>query len=216
MTGVVDEDPFAPPIADVVARVTGVRLASRMDRLGAFGVDAVSQSLVVGVAYTISATSGKLVELDANQEWSALETIGFIIGTHPLSWMLVSAFIGINVFTVTKYGATLGKLALGIHVARSDGERAGFWRILLLRTALWWLIIALVEVLCEFADAPGATLSVPSNLVWFIGVLMIFGPSRRCAYDYLAGTIVVRANRASTSKPNTSPAQSPTPARDSA
>lgn len=42
-------------------------------------------------------------------------------------------------------------------------------------------------------DVAGLFFSLAASLLWLIDVLFIFGPTRRCLHDYLAGTHVVRA-----------------------
>jgi uncharacterized RDD family membrane protein YckC len=79
---------------------------------------------------------------------------------------------------VHRNGQSIGKKCLGIKDVRTDGSRAGFGRIFGLRY--------LVNTLLTMIPLIGSFYAL-------VDVLMIFGSAKRCAHDYIADTIVVRA-----------------------
>ena len=112
----------------------------------------------------------------------------------PITLMLVLAVVGANVYTLATRSASLGKVMIGIHIARPSGEPAGFWRIVILRSWVWGLAIQLADKIGAAAGLDAGEeyeLTLGTGL-WLVGVLFIFGSARRCLYDYLADTIVVR------------------------
>ncbi|MBL8766077.1 MAG: RDD family protein [Planctomycetes bacterium] len=183
-------DPFAPPRTNVEAESTGIELAGRGQRLIAATLDAVVVGLVVLIAGLITAWSASSSNADA-----PLELESFIRHGGPITLMLLLAVAGANVFTLATRSATLGKVMVGIHVARPNGDPAGFWRILVLRSWVWGFAIRMADKIGAAVDFDrGEEYGVTAgNALWLIGVLFIFlGSSRRCLYDYLADTIVVR------------------------
>ena len=66
-------------------------------------------------------------------------------------------------------------------VSHNTGERASFWRLVLVR-ALFFPLLFLIVV-------------PPVALLPLVDHLTIFGKSRRCVHDYVAGTDVVTATR---------------------
>jgi uncharacterized RDD family membrane protein YckC len=82
----------------------------------------------------------------------------------------------INLWTVHRYRASIGKLALKIRMVRSDGAEAELWRIVFLRGLPQWVVSAIPFV----------------NLLNLVDVLFVFGKARRCVHDYIADTIVVK------------------------
>ncbi|MFZ2990861.1 RDD family protein [Ideonella sp.] len=73
---------------------------------------------------------------------------------------------------------TIGKFALGIRIVRVDGGHANIGRTLGLR-----LLVITALSLIPFVG----------QLIGTIDALMIFGKSRRCLHDLIAGTVVVKA-----------------------
>ena len=88
----------------------------------------------------------------------------------------MAAVGAVNLWTVHRWRASLGKLALGIRMVRKDGSEAELWRIVFLR----WL-------------PQGVLSAIPiANMLTLVDALFIFGSARRCVHDYIADTIVVR------------------------
>lgn len=182
-------DPFAPPQASVEIEDTGIALAGRGQRLLAAILDVTTIGIVVVIAGFIAAWSASSSDGDV-----ALTVEQVVRHMGPFTLMLVLAVVGANVFTLATRSASLGKVMIGIHIARPNGERAGFWRIVILRSWVWGLAIHL-------ADKVGAAVGLDAGEeyeltlgtgLWLVGVLFIFGSARRCLHDYLADTIVVR------------------------
>lgn len=79
---------------------------------------------------------------------------------------------------ISTTGQSLGKRWMGIRIVKLYGEPLGFVSGVLVRS---WVV-----------QLVGA-IPVVGGLVGLLNVLMIFGDSRRCLHDHLAGTVVVEA-----------------------
>ena len=88
-----------------------------------------------------------------------------------LAWCVITAWF------VATNGQSVGKRIVGIKVVRTDGSRASFARIVLLRNVVSGLptLFPYVGLLYQLIDP-----------------LFIYQESRRCLHDMLADTIVVR------------------------
>jgi uncharacterized RDD family membrane protein YckC len=141
--------PYAPPKATLEdAAPPPVELAARSARLGAAVIDTVALG---GAAF-----------------FGAL--------FHPAGLFAGMAAVGaINLWTLHRARASLGKLALSLRVVRTDGTEAELWRIVLLR----WLPTGLIGFI------PGL------NLLNLVDVLFIFRGDRRCVHDLIADTVVI-------------------------
>jgi uncharacterized RDD family membrane protein YckC len=84
----------------------------------------------------------------------------------------------ITTWLVAKNGQSIGKRLVGIKVVRTDGSRASFARIFLLRNVVNSLPNLLPYV---------------GWLYQLIDPLLIYQDSRQCLHDRIADTIVVRA-----------------------
>jgi len=94
-----------------------------------------------------------------------------------LIWCVITAWL------VATNGQSIGKRLVGIKVVRTDGSRASFARIFLLRNVVNGLpnLLPYVGWLYQLADP-----------------LLIYQDSRRCIHDLIADTTVVRcASKAS-------------------
>jgi len=88
---------------------------------------------------------------------------------------------GINLWMMQRYRATIGKRVLKIRMVRADGSEAGIARLVFLRGLPQWILSGLGNY-------------VPFvGLLSLIDVLFVFGNRRRCVHDYIADTIVVKA-----------------------
>jgi uncharacterized RDD family membrane protein YckC len=94
----------------------------------------------------------------------------------PLSlYISVTAFALIDTVLLVLRGQTIGKRIVGIYIARSDGARASFGRVVLMRSFLP-SVLALLPYLGVF---------------WlFLDHLWALGPERRAVHDRLADTAV--------------------------
>ena len=102
------------------------------------------------------------------------------LGRGILSVIVVIAFvavIGINLRLLYLYGATIGKRVVKIRVTRTDGSDASLVRLVFVRGLPQWVLSAIPLL----------------NLLTLVDVLYIFGAARRCVHDYIADTIVVKA-----------------------
>jgi uncharacterized RDD family membrane protein YckC len=87
-------------------------------------------------------------------------------------WSIVTTWL------VATNGQSIGKRLVGIKVVRTDGSRASFARIFLLRNV--------VNSLPNFLPYVGW-------LYQLIDPMLIYQESRQCLHDRIADTIVVRA-----------------------
>lgn len=96
-------------------------------------------------------------------------TVVTLVGT--VVWCVITAWL------VAANGQSIGKRLVGIKVVRSDGSRASFARIFLLRNVVNGLpnLLPYVGWLYQLVDP-----------------LFIYQDSRRCLHDMIADTIVVR------------------------
>ena len=92
------------------------------------------------------------------------------------------AFVGaVNLWMLHRYRASIGKKALKIRMVRTDGSDAGLARLVFMRGLPQWIVSGLGN-------------AVPLlTVLSFVDVLFIFGSARRCVHDYIADTIVVKA-----------------------
>jgi uncharacterized RDD family membrane protein YckC len=93
------------------------------------------------------------------------------IGAIMIVAAIVMPWLYWAVLESRSFGATLGKLALGIKVTKVDGSRAGFWRS---SARFWARILALL---------------IPFHLGF---LMMSFTERKQALYDLIAKTIVVR------------------------
>ena len=146
--------------------------------LGARGLARILDALVVAIPYSLVAS---IVLLVVNGTDSGTETMeptarSYVVVMVPL---LVLAVLYETVAT-TLWGQTLGKLAIGIRVARQVNGRC----------PLWWESALRIGLPTVVAAVP-----LPLALAVAIGLFTTagFDPMRRNITDRAAGTVVVRA-----------------------
>ncbi len=127
--------------------------AGRLHRFAAFIIDAIVISVVIVVLDAVD-----IIDLGnpsaTDQVLEAVISFGYYI-------LLTAAF-----------GATLGKMALGITVVDENGQRAGFFKVLIRETIG----------------------KIVSGLVLFLGFIWIlFDGNRQGWHDKIGGTFVVKA-----------------------
>lgn len=101
-----------------------------------------------------------------------------------LGYLLLLGVINFALFAVLNRtllrdkGQTIGKKVMKIRIQDLDGKTPCFSELLFKRYAYYFLI---------------GYVPVVGGLISILGVLFIFGKSRRCVHDYIASTQVVRA-----------------------
>ena len=127
--------------------------AGRLHRFAAFIIDAIVISVVIVV----------------------LDALGVIdIGEPSATDQVLEAVIsfGYYILLTAAFGATLGKMALGMRVVDESGQRAGFLRVLVRETIG----------------------KIVSAIVLFLGYIWIlFDDKRQGWHDKIGGTFVVKA-----------------------
>jgi uncharacterized RDD family membrane protein YckC len=161
-------------------------LAERGARLLAATLDelillAISLPMIIGAMPAMVALVGGAVGGEADVE--SLDTMSVLramVG-GPGTTITVLALIAwciITAWLVATNGQSIGKRLVGIKVVRTDGSRASFARIFLLRNVVNGLPNLLPYV---------------GWLYQLIDPLLIYQESRQCLHDRIADTIVVRA-----------------------
>ena len=145
-------------------------------------------------------------EIEAATRWSRLAArfIDYLVWFAPLAFIffpclgpivLVLGWLGIltaQIWLLVTRAQTIGKKAMDIYIMRTDGAIPHIgW--LLVREFAIPLVVGLLQYMAQVNhDIAGLFFSVVASLLWLIDTLLIFGPTRRCLHDYLAGTHVVK------------------------
>ncbi|MBW8756196.1 MAG: RDD family protein [Burkholderiales bacterium] len=185
MSGVIEQNRFAPPRADVedsIEAEAGLVEAGRGERFLAALIDGLVPTIVV-IAILVA------VAIPAYENYQQQHVPGIApppLGsghhvTSTLAWLGGFALLGYFIYSaalVYLYGQTFGKRAMGIRVVRTDGSRVAFSRFIFLR----WLPIAMIG-------------SIPfvGWIASLLDPLLIFRESRLCLHDDIASTRVVTA-----------------------
>lgn len=153
-------------------------LAATLDELILF---AISLPMIIGampaMVALVSGAVGGAADVESLDTMTVLRAMmsgpGIIITVLALiAWCIVTAWL------VATNGQSIGKRLVGIKVVRTDGSRASFARIFLLRNVVNGLPNLLPYV---------------GWLYQLIDPLLIYQESRQCLHDKIADTIVVRA-----------------------
>lgn len=147
--------------------------------LGARGLARIIDTLVIGIPYfgvafvvMLIASGGDSAEAEAVE----VTTRGWVTLWGPLAAILLVY----ETLTVSRWGQTLGKLVVGIRVARQANGRCPLWWEAALRIGLVAVVLVIPHQLA---------LAVAMGLFTTAG----FDPMRRNLTDRAAGTVVVRA-----------------------
>lgn len=166
-------DPYAAPKTNVwmpeVAGAEGPVKAERLTRLGAHLLDSLFFFLSLMTLFLTTVLSAAPTDSSDGAEVTGVAVLGIAIGS-----LLVLAFCIVQLVLLARSGQTLGKKLLRIRIVRKDGSPASFGRIFGLRILLTWVLGLL-------------------PLFSLIDFCFIFGEEKRCVYDLIADTIVVRA-----------------------
>jgi uncharacterized RDD family membrane protein YckC len=159
MASVPNSGPAAPPPPawDASSTAQPVAYGGFWIRLVAYIIDAIVLSIVVSVLATIFGVP--LVPEDMEHYDPTLNLLSFIIGWLYFALLESSA-----------RGATLGKMALGLRVVTSNGQRL------------------------SFLNATGRYFAkILSAIILMIGFIMIgFTDKKRGLHDMIAGTLVIK------------------------
>ena len=176
------QGPYTPPHAVVdepFQHEGGIVDATRESRLAAVFIDGLPVSVIVGVVVAIMLPGylayGKAVDAGLEPPPSSDVFLGLTLGIGALSLL---AYCIYNVVLVHRYGQTFGKRVMKIRVVRTDGTRATFARIFVLR----WLITTVAGLLPFLVGVAS-----------LVDALLIFRESRQCLHDSIADTKVVTA-----------------------
>jgi len=151
-------------------------LASRITRLGAAMLDGILMWLVVGPILYLTGYYQRSI----SQSVGPLEEMG-------MSMLGILAFLAINGYTLATRGQTIGKLVGKIQIVDFNSSKlVPFWKLYVLRY-LWTLPFVILAFLI-----PGTLDTQIFGVISLIGILLIFGPARRCLHDYIAGTKVIK------------------------
>jgi uncharacterized RDD family membrane protein YckC len=104
----------------------------------------------------------------------------FLIGTFGFFGGLLLCYVPSWYFIATQ-GQSLGKMAVGTRIVRTDGSPVDFVRGVIIRD---WVVGAANIFLSLFG----------LSFLGLIDAVFIFGNERKCGHDMLADTIVVQAN----------------------
>ncbi len=164
-----DNNPFAPPsahVADVRANAGDFELATRGSRLAAVVLDALCFA-VPGLVVIPFSSIDAITTFRSSAMW-AIAFLGIIF----------VALVVVNIYLLATRSQTIGKRIMRIRIVRTDGARAGFWRIFGLRILVNTMI---------------ANIPIIGTLYALVDILCIFRESHKCLHDNLADTIVVKA-----------------------
>jgi uncharacterized RDD family membrane protein YckC len=155
-------------------------LAERGARLLAATIDelillAIGLPMIIGG--TLALVAAGTADLESIDTMNILRTLVGGPGTTITVLALIVWSI-VTTWLVATNGQSIGKRLVGIKVVRTDGSRASFARIFLLRNV--------VNSLPNFLPYVGW-------LYQLIDPMLIYQESRQCLHDRIADTIVVRA-----------------------
>jgi len=195
------QDPYAPPASSVagptLAEQGAIRYSGFWQRVGAYLID----MLILAPLGLLDYFFGGSTHL------------------YPLYAIIPGQCLGLflHVYMVSTYGATPGKMLVGLRIAMADGSPVTL-KAALLRYAVIWAIgacsaVAIAMAALKTTDATYGTLSyiqrsqelvanAPGwftavtvlSQVWVIAVIitMLANRQRRTLHDFIAGTAVVR------------------------
>lgn len=157
-------NPYAAPQAAVEDHVEGFELAGRGERLAAAIID----GLCIGGLGIVAA-----LVVPAMKDRPNAANIAMIV-----AGVAVLVVVVINLYLLYTSAATIGKRAMKIRIARTDGSQPSLSRLIFLRGLPVWLVSAIPYL---------------GNVASLVDVLFIFGEERRCVHDRIADTIVIKA-----------------------
>ncbi|WP_084224409.1 RDD family protein [Stenoxybacter acetivorans] len=122
-----------------------------------------------------------------------------------LATIAIVAFVGLIIWQcvwMSRHGQSIGKRIVGIKVIKLNGENPGFVGNVLLREIVYYLIIGVIlgiigVIFFNGFDTESSILNGLANIPYMICLVMLFQTKtwRRTLQDYLAGTLVVKAEK---------------------
>lgn len=175
MSSTADDNRFAPPAAHVedISAPGELVLGGRGARLGAVLIDVVIALLAVWIVTLLTPWSpyrGATLAAAAGRPLAATLLLNVVFG--------FGLFVAVHGYLLATRGQTIGKLALGLRIVRTDGSRATFGRLIGLRYGVGNAVIAIPVV---------------GGIYGLVDALLIFRNTRKCLHDNIADTIVVKA-----------------------
>lgn len=146
--------------------------ASRLQRFIAFIIDVIILAVIVGILTAIG-----IVEFSVSEEASTTDGL--------IQAIIVVAYY---VILTVAFGATLGKMAMGMKVVDRDGNKAGAGPILIrevIARALGALLASVVGA--GIGEAVGLAVAI------IIVIMILFDERRQGLHDKIGGTFVVKA-----------------------
>ena len=146
--------------------------ASRLQRFIAFIIDVIILAVIVGILTAIG-----IVEFSVSEEASTTDGL--------IQAIIVVAYY---VILTVAFGATLGKMAMGMKVVDRDGNKAGAGPILIREV----IARALGALLASVVGAGiGEVVGLAVGLI--IVIMILFDERRQGLHDKIGGTFVVKA-----------------------
>lgn len=169
------ENPYASPTSLEPAIDSEEQLAGRFTRFAAAFVDGL---LIGGVLIPVQIFSGYLQRVQTQQA-SVSEQLG-------MSLLGMAVMLLLNGYLLYSRGQSIGKALTGIQIVDHETSKLlGFFNVYVVRY-LWTLPVVLIA-----AFIPGQMDDLAVNVLILIDILLIFGSTKRCLHDRLAGSKVV-------------------------
>lgn len=166
------------------AAATALPFASIISRVAAKFIDNLLESMILLIVMALTTDMEMVVNVLKNYLQAPEEAIAlmrpFLLGALIFRVLYDSILVG-------KFGATLGKMTLGIKVVNADGNAAGFSQAIIRGIAP--AILQLPGIMM----ASDSILPMIGQFIFFFGYLIaIFDLQKRTLYDHLANTRVVQ------------------------
>jgi len=166
-------NPYAPPravVRDIADPSALAALADRGTRLGASMLDGVIFMAMVYAPMMVGAMVGGATASASGDTGSPVMAVGGMV----VAGLGFAVWCWLTIMYVRRNGQSIAKKLLGIKVVRTDGSPVSLGRLFWLRN----VVNGLISII---------------PLYGFIDALFIFGESRECLHDKIAGTIVLKA-----------------------
>ena len=166
-------NPYAPPravVRDIADPSALAALADRGTRLGASMLDGVIFMAMVYAPMMVGAMVGGATASASGDTGSPVMAVGGMV----VAGLGFAVWCWLTIKYMKRNGQSIAKKLLGIKVVRTDGSPVSLGRLFWLRN----VVNGLISII---------------PLYGFVDALFIFGESRECLHDKIAGTIVLKA-----------------------